>query len=432
MKRWLARIAVAMLLVLVVSGIITYTWLYPNRGPKMAIDPHEKGYVEEINGTRVLHLKGSPYEMGYQRGALVKDLLLLSERKIDELLDDAKEHVGLPKTAANLILDTVYALCSPHIPTRYKREMEGVADGSGVDLQLLRRIHVISVVTERGCSAFTAFGKATKNGDLYHGRNFDWITEAGLQDTAILVCCEPDGYHPFASVGYAAFTSVLTGINMEGISISQIGAITNDKQFSGTPLAYILRRILEETDDLDDATEILQNARRTVGYNYVIGDGDAKAARAFETTAHHCAVFTDNDPNETAEYAIPIDDAVFRSDEAMDPTVRSLQNCANAPDLPYGSESYDHRYKGIATDIQENYGQIDDNIALNILKDAAMRKASLHCALYNSTTREIWVAHAGSPELGKDAFAYKQPFVYYDLKKLFSQPHPNAKEKQQP
>src|SRR5437879_1727804 len=32
-----------------------------------------KGFLEEVDGYRVLHLKGSPYEMGYQQGALLKD-----------------------------------------------------------------------------------------------------------------------------------------------------------------------------------------------------------------------------------------------------------------------------------------------------------------------------------------------------------------------
>src|SRR6478672_8863439 len=31
-----------------------------------------QGYLETIDGYRVLHLKGSPYEMGYQQGTLLK------------------------------------------------------------------------------------------------------------------------------------------------------------------------------------------------------------------------------------------------------------------------------------------------------------------------------------------------------------------------
>ena len=32
-----------------------------------------QGFLESVDGYRVLHLKGTPYEMGYQQGALLKD-----------------------------------------------------------------------------------------------------------------------------------------------------------------------------------------------------------------------------------------------------------------------------------------------------------------------------------------------------------------------
>lgn len=404
------------LLCLVLAGISGYWWLYPSRGPRMAVDPHEKGYVEQIDGTTVLHVKGSPYEMGYQRGALLKEQVETSLAGFDQLLERAKEEVGLPKFAARFVLAIVYRVCEPHIPARYKRELEGLADGAGVDLQTLRGIHVVSVVTERGCSAFAVFGKATLDGKLYHGRNFDWMLDAGLQRTAVLTCYEPEGRHAFASAGYAATISVLSGMNMEGISISQIGATSKEKRLGGIPLEFVLRRILEEASNLGEVTRIIETARHTVGYNYVVADGDSREARAYETTANHVAIFTDNDPKETVEYAIPIDDAVLRADEAMDPVIRGLQTCARAPGLPYGSNSYDHRYKGMGTRIKENYGKIDQAVALDILKAVAMHKANVHSVLYNATDREMWVAHATETE-----DAATQPYVHYDLKKLFKQ-----------
>ncbi len=400
---------------LILLGAAWYT--HPGRGRRMTVDPREKGYVEEVDGTVVLHLKGSPYEMGYQHGALMGGKITKAMDGFNRLLDLAEEEMGIPRFVSEFLLDCVYRRCSRYIPDRYKREMEGIADGAGVNLQTVRRAHVVSVVTERGCSAFAVFGKATVGGKLYHGRNFDWTMGAGIQDNAALILYEPDGMVPFASAGYIGSIGVLSGMNMEGISISQIGAVTKDKRFSGIPLFFLLRRILEESHSLTEATEIVRNAHRTVGYNYVVADGDAGEARAYETTAHHCAIFTDNDPKETVEYAIPIDDAVFRADGAIDQTVRSFQTCARGyPNMPYGSNSYDHRYKGMATRIKEHHGRIDERVALDILKAVAMR-SNLHGVLCNSTDREMWVAHAVGPE-----GANKQPYVYYDLKQIFLPP----------
>ena len=415
--RILKRIIVISLGVLLLLGIGAYVWLHPGRGPREEIDPNANGWAEEVDGAMVLHLKGTPYEMGYQRGYLAKEKVRLTMDLFDGLLKQAEQEVGLPRFASNLILDITYALCAPYIPESYKREMEGLADGSGCDLRIFRRGHVLSVITERGCSAFAVWGKATTDGALYHGRNFDWITSAGLEDTALLCLYEPEGLKAFASVGYAGLIGVYSGMNMEGISISQIGAVTKDKSLRGLPLELILRRILEECGNIDEVRALMNQVKHTVGFNYVVADGDAKTARAFETTAHHVAEFGPNDPKETVEYAKPMEDAVYRSDEAMDPVVRSLQDCANAPQLPYGSNSYDHRYMGIVNGITENYGNIDQAIALEILKATAMKNANLHGVLANSTTRELWVAHAKN---GQNASLH--PYIHFDLKRLFLKP----------
>src|SRR5215213_8760651 len=49
-----------------------------------------EGFLEEVDGYRVLHIKGTPYEMGYQQGALLKDdirenVRFLFEEKAKEL-----------------------------------------------------------------------------------------------------------------------------------------------------------------------------------------------------------------------------------------------------------------------------------------------------------------------------------------------------------
>ena len=415
--RYVKRVVVVLAGLVVLVAVGGYVWLNPGRGPREAVDPNAKGWSEEVDGALVLHLKGTPYEMGYQRGHFAKEKVLLNVDLFEGLLKMAEQEVGLPRFASNLILDITYQLCSPYIPDRYKREMEGLADAAGCDLKIIRRATVISVITERGCSAFAVWGGATKDGALFHGRNFDWITSAGLEDTAVLALYEPEGLKPFASVGYAGMIGTLSGMNMEGISISQIGAITEDGSLRGLPLELVLRRLLEECGSLEDAGTLLRSIKHTVGYNYVVADGDARDARAYETTAHHLAEFGPNDPKETVEYAIRIENAVFRADEAMDPVVRGLQKCANAPGLPYGSNSYDHRYMGIAKGIRENYGAIDQPIALEILKATAMEDANLHAVLANSTTRELWIAHAN-----KGRNASLQPFVHFDLNRLFLRP----------
>jgi len=419
-RRIIKRIAITLLLVIPVALAAGWWHLHPPRGPKLAINPNEKAYVETIEGTTVLHLKGTPYEMGYQHGALAKEKAKKVEAGFNQLLERAKQEVGLPTFASKLILDGVYRLCLNHIPERLQREMEGIADGAGIELQTLRRMHAVSEVTERNCSVFAVWGKATRDGKMYFGRNFDWMMDGGMQDAAALLLYEPEekGMIPFASAGYVGMVGVLSAMNLDGIAIGQIGAVTRDQSFAGLPLMLVMRRVVEESHNVEDATAILTQVKRTVGYNYVVADAKANTARAYETCAHHCAVFKDNDPKETVEYALPIENAVFRADEAMDPTVRSFQACSKGyPQLPYGCNSYDHRYKGMATRIKASYGRIDSTVALDITKAVAMRDTNLHAVLCNVTDHEMWVAHAKGAE-----DAWKQTFIKYELNELFKRP----------
>lgn len=418
MKRFFIRVLQVVAVFLFLAVVAGYIYANPGRGSREELDPNAKAYVETIDETPVLHLKGSPYEMGYQHGALMKEQVRAGEQAFTHLLQEVKDMTRIPLFVLNFGLDCVYRMCAPHIPDHLKRELEGLADGSGASLKVLRRVHIISEVSERNCSSFAVFGKATADGSLFHGHNFDWNMSAGIQDNAALFLYEPDEGIPFAAYGYLGMIGYVSGMNMEGISVGFIGAVTRDGRFASLPLMLMLRRVLQEASNLDEAKAIIAGAQRGVGYNYVIADGDAKAARAFETTANHFAAFTDNDPKETIEYAIPIENAVFRSDEAMDQTVRRFQKCANGyPNMPYGSNSYDHRYKGMADRIQEHFGEIDQAIAIEIVQAVAMRRTNLHSVLCNTTTREMWAAHAAGRE-----DAWKQPYVYFDLKKLFLPP----------
>ena len=74
------------------------------------------GFLEDVDGYRVLHLKGTPYEMGYQQGALLRDDIRenvhylfdvkAKEMKVElggvKLLDPRRVISGIAATAAQV------------------------------------------------------------------------------------------------------------------------------------------------------------------------------------------------------------------------------------------------------------------------------------------------------------------------------------------
>ena len=100
-----------------------YFYLNPGRGPRLEVEPRKDAYIEQVNGTTVLHLKGSGYEMGYQHGALAKNQVRAALGRFDQLLERAREDVGMPRFATEMMLDLVYR-CAQRISERLSGEME--------------------------------------------------------------------------------------------------------------------------------------------------------------------------------------------------------------------------------------------------------------------------------------------------------------------
>src|SRR3954465_2146397 len=79
------------------------------------------GFLEDVDGYRVLHVKGTPYEMGYQQGALLKDdirenVRFLFEVKAKEL---KAELAGVQLLNPKRAIGGIAATERKFIPDRY-------------------------------------------------------------------------------------------------------------------------------------------------------------------------------------------------------------------------------------------------------------------------------------------------------------------------
>jgi isopenicillin-N N-acyltransferase-like protein len=53
--------------------------------------------------------------------------------------------------------------------------MRGMADASGVDYHIFKRVHMIGELTKGACSMFGAWGNATTEGQTVQLRALDWV-----------------------------------------------------------------------------------------------------------------------------------------------------------------------------------------------------------------------------------------------------------------
>ncbi len=145
---------------------------------------------------KILKLSGTPYEMGFQHGALL-------EQEIKELYD--RVFLRLKLKISTAMLDEVYDLMAPYIPWQEREEMRGLAHGAGIPLRTVHRLHTIPEISEYGqkkrfssgilstsCSNLVVFGQATADGELYQLRVLDWMRELGVQRWPVVLVRQPE------------------------------------------------------------------------------------------------------------------------------------------------------------------------------------------------------------------------------------------------
>ncbi|GEM_PF-382155 len=350
------------------------------------------------NGLPVLYLRGTPYEMGYEHGRLMSKEMRTEKKKIYRYLHKKLLVPGFSHLVIRVILGRSWGKMEPYISYDEFMEMRGLADGSGLSLGEVKRLHSIPDLIEFHCANGAYFGPATQGGRLIHIRNLDWVRGLGVHRLAALIFHEPDEGIPYVNIGYYGFIGILSGMNREGISVGQIGADSIDETLRGAPMPFLLKRVLLRAHNLEEAAEIIVKADRTSAFNYVFADTKKNRALAIETTARHAEVFYDNDPKEkNSAYAFPMKGTVLRADPAFDPVIRNLQTASRGDpkkeglESPEGSSAYDVRYKKQAELVRQKYGWINAQVAREIAQSIAP-DSNIQSVIY--TYPEFWVANA--------------------------------------
>ena len=355
-----------------------------------------QGFLEEVDGYRVLHLKGAPYEMGYQQGALLKDDVRESVRF---LFDVKAKELKVEVAGFNLLnpkraIAGIAATQKKFVPARYYEELRGIADASGLPLQDVICANFIPELFH--CSGFALSGSATKDGTLYHGRILDYGCDWKLQEHAVLTIAEPDGKIPFVNVTYAGFIGSVTGMNAKKISVGEMGG-AGLGHWDGVPMAILVRMALEEADTLDKAVSIFKDHPRTCEYYYVIADGNTGQGVGMEASWNVFTVVKMGEANSKLPHAVK--DAVVLS----------------AGD----------RYEELSRRVKAGHGAFDAESARHLMDRPVAMNSNLHSVLFETATSRLWVANA-SPS-GEPAVL--QPYHAFQLSELLThKPATSARE----
>jgi len=359
--------------------------LGPATGQRRVLAREGDGRLETIDGTRVLFLKGTPEDMGHQQGTLLK-------REIRDLTDHILYGVGVGSSFEKGTwffgeIESAQKRLNPFMDERYFREMDALADASGLAREEVRLANFFPELFH--CSGFAVFGKATEDGRMYHGRILDYLRGLGLEQNATVMVIQPDKGNAWVNVGYAGCIGSVTAMNEKHLAIGEMGG-RGQGQWDGKPMAELVREVMEKANTLDEAVEIMRKGPRTCEYYYVISDAKSKRAVGIAATPQTFETIWPGRGHPRLPHAIP--DVVLMS----------------AGD----------RYEELASRVRANYGKLNAERSRDLMKRPVCMTSNIHCALFAPDTLDFWVANADS----QNPAAHTR-FTHYNLAELL-QPSP--------
>ena len=250
----------------------------------------------EDNKIPVVVVRGTPFEMGKKLGELTKQDAVEFVHTALQLAQTAD-----PKRYSDQALDAAWKAIAPHTDPRFQEELRGLADGTGLPLDTLRRGHALPVVGDYSCSSIAAWGVATKDGHLYQTRNLDWDMHLTAQDHPCIVIYIPNQGIPHANITFAGFIGANTGINAQGIVLSEMGDSPGREypyDINGVHFTTLFRTVLYDADRLDKAIDLFKSAERIKKYHFVVGDGQHRKAVKMLAHAPRLVIWNDNDPTD--------------------------------------------------------------------------------------------------------------------------------------
>ncbi|MCP4172343.1 MAG: peptidase C45 acyl-coenzyme A:6-aminopenicillanic acid acyl-transferase [Fuerstiella sp.] len=340
----------------------------------------EHGELRWVGDHRVVLLDGTPEQIGTAHGQLLKAEAV---RCIESVLYTFGT-VYVIKTGHwfRHALEDAYAQLAPHIPERHKRETAALASSLGMSDSTLQILNVFPEMFH--CSGFAVFNTATKDGKLYHGRVLDYMTTIGLQDAATTFIVKPDGYIPFANVGYASFIGSVSGMNNKAVSLGEMGG-KGQGNWDGVPMATLMRRALEECTTLDEVMQLWTESPRTCEYYYVFADGKTNTAVGVAALP------------ESVEFIRPGQSHARLGEGIPDSIVLSA-----------GS-----RLETLRGRVSDKHGQIDAEIGKWLMSRPVAMQSNLHNVLFIPADGVLHVANASHTRP-----AAEEPYVELNLSEL--------------
>jgi len=233
----------------------------------------------------MIEVKGDYYEMGLQYGALLRPELAGGMDSLCKILKWNAEEMGVPLPAMTALIKFKARGMADSLPKKYRDEMRGVADGSGVPYDAVISICLMyDIGMGMDCTGVLMRGKGDS---IIQGRNNDSAGFGGeeLAKMTVVVRHRAPGVNAVTHMDVPYFyMGVETGYNDRRLSFGEETLWIKKPNPGGFSLPYLIRMILEEASSLDEIYPFYDRYRTIAAYGCVWSDLKSGRGAVVEVT----------------------------------------------------------------------------------------------------------------------------------------------------
>lgn len=380
-------------------------------------------YGQSESGIWEAYVEGEPYYRGVVLGEMAKVQVRSQE---EHFVAQIKRLVP----SALLLRTLKYGVSffnrnmNEHVPLEYQQEIHGISQAFSpandwiaspyarvMNYHAAHDIgHALQDLSIVGCTSFAAWGDASADSSLIIGRNFDFYMGDDFAKDKMVLFVRPDSGHAFASVTWAGFMGVVSGMNEHGLTVTLNAAKSSVPTASKTPISLLAREILQYARNIEEAYMIAQRRETFVSESILIGSAEDGHAAIIEKSPDAIGLFSPG--GNTLVCSNHYQSETFRNDPVNLENIRMSDS--------------DHRFRRMGELLRMNI-PVSPKAAADILRDrkglggaelgmgnpkAINQLLAHHAVIFQPEKGLMWVS-ANPFQLGE--------FVCYDLNVVFGE-----------
>lgn len=383
----------------------------------------ENWYRQNNHGLWEAYVEGKPYQRGRIFALLAEEQIVSQE---ESFIAQIRKLIPSESFLNTLKYGVVFfnRNLDKHVTEELQKEIYGVSESFSDEYDFVgdkySRIlnyhaahdigHALQDLSIVGCTSFAVWNQYSTDSSLVIGRNFDFYMGDDFAKDKVILFMKPDSGYAFASITWAGFMGVVSGMNEHGLTVTLNAAKSSIPDGAKTPISLLAREILQYAKTIDEAYAIAKSRQTFVSESILIGSAADHAAAIIEKSPDRIDIFHPADSRLTC--ANHYQSETFKNDAA------NLQNIED-------SDS-EYRYERLNQLLEQSF-PIGPMNSVNILRDQkGLNEAELgmgnpkainqllahHGIVFQPEKRLLWIS-TNPFQLGE--------FLCYDLNQVFSE-----------